>query len=193
MIRNRIITYNLLKVNNFIYKKSLTLNFKMSNMVRIRTNGVKMMIDFKKTILFNLRETTIHIAHYIHHNEKHAMEDNPFDGDRVSRLQGMAVGFLYVHDGQQVIQKDLEKGMSISKSTVSGLVKRMIKNGLIYTSPSSSDARVKCLNLTTYAIDIMNDINRQASETEEVLKKDISEEDLAIFFKVLKQIKQNAK
>jgi len=152
-----------------------------------------MMLDFKKTILFNLRDTTIHISHYIHHNEKHAMEHNPFDGDRVSRLQGMAVGFLYLHEGQQVIQKDLEKGMSISKSTVSGLVRRMIKNGLVYTSPSSDDARVKCLNLTNYAIDIIEDINRQASETEDVLKEGIDEEDLAIFFKVLKQIKQNAK
>jgi len=154
------------------------------------------MLDFKKTILFNLRDTTIHISHYIHNNEKTAMEDNPFDGglhDRVSRLQGMAVGFLVHNKSQQVIQKDLEKGMSISKSTASGLVKRMIKNGLIYRTPSSSDARVKCLNLTTYAVDIMQDISKQASETEDVLKTGIDEDDLAVFFKVLDQIRENAK
>jgi len=154
------------------------------------------MLDFKETIVFNIRDVSIHISHYIHKNGEKQHGDNPFDDgkhDRVSRLQGMAAGYIFTHSGQRVIQKDLETAMSIGKSTASGLVKRMVKNGLIYTTTSSTDARVKCLYLTTFAIDIMNEINRHAVMTEEVLKKGISEDDLAVFFKVLDQIRENAK
>jgi len=154
------------------------------------------MLDFKKTIVFNIRDVSIHISHYIHGNGERHPGDNPFDDgkhDRVSRLQGMAAGYIFTHKDQQVIQKDLEKGMSIGKSTASGLVKRMVKNGLIYTAPSSTDARVKCLYLTTYAIDIMHAINEHAIMTEKALRKGISEEDLATFFKVLNKIRENTK
>lgn len=154
------------------------------------------MLDAKKTIVYNIRDLSLHIRHYIHHNDahfiKHELEgDGPMD--KVSRLQGMAIGFMYSHQNHQIIQKDLEKGMFISKSTASGLVNRMVKNGLIYTTPSADDARVKCLNLTNHALDIMHEIDEQAAKTEAVLRKGINEDELKVFFKVLDQIKENTK
>lgn len=153
------------------------------------------MLDPKTMIVFNVRDLSLHISHYIHKDQqKHT---NPFADkgatDRISRLQGMAVGFLYSHNGQQVIQKDMEKGMFIGKSTASGLVKRMVKNGLVYTTPSADDARVKCLNLTNYALNVMQEIDREAAKTEKQLRQGISDEDMATFFKVMQQIKENAK
>lgn len=155
-----------------------------------------MMIDHKKMIAFSIRDVSLHIGRYIHH-EGQREGKNPFEDktatDRVSRLQGMAVGYIYSHNGQQVIQKDMEKGMYISKSTASGLVQRMVKNGLIYTTPAENDARVKCLNLTNYALDIMREMDKRAIRTEAQLRKGIDDEDLQVFFKVLKQIKENTK
>lgn len=151
-------------------------------------------MNFKKTIVYNVRDLSIHISHYIKSNDEKRVGDDVFGrhtNERISRLQGMTAGFLYTHQDKQIIQKDLEQGMSISKSTASGLVQRMVKNGLIYTTPSTDDARVKCLNLTTYAKEAMSEINKQAEMTEEVLKKDISPEDLATFFKVIEQIRKN--
>ncbi|WP_119325629.1 MarR family winged helix-turn-helix transcriptional regulator [Companilactobacillus musae] len=154
------------------------------------------MFDPKTMIVFNVRDLSLHISHYIHHDQK-KKGGNPFADsqatDRVSRLQGMTVGYLYSHKGQQIIQKDIEKAMFISKSTASGLVSRMVKNGLIYTTPSSEDARVKCLNLTNYAVDIMHEIDKNAARTEEKLRQGIDPNELEIFFKVLKQIKENTK
>ncbi|HIY91862.1 MarR family winged helix-turn-helix transcriptional regulator [Companilactobacillus sp. HBUAS56275] len=154
------------------------------------------MLNFKETIVYNVRDLSIHISHYIKNNDEEKVGENVFathGSERISRLQGMTAGFLYTHQDGQVIQKDLEKAMSISKSTASGLVHRMVKNGLIYTTPSPDDARVKCLNLTTYAKNAMEAINAQAENTEEVLKQGISPEDLATFFKVIDQIRKNTK
>ncbi|AUI71882.1 MarR family winged helix-turn-helix transcriptional regulator [Companilactobacillus alimentarius] len=154
------------------------------------------MLNFKETIAYNVRDLSVHIFRYIHSNNEKMDGNNPFDNgsrDRISRLQGMTAGFIHMNEDHQVIQKDLEKGLSISKSTASGLVQRMVKNGLVYTMPSPDDARVKCLYLTTYAKDVMNEITIQAEQTEKELQRGISDEDLATFFRVLKQIKKNAK
>lgn len=151
------------------------------------------MLDPKTMLVFNIRDLSLHIARYIDSHKKSDHFPNTGVSDRVSRLQGMTVGFLYSHKGKQVIQKDMEKNMFISKSTASGLVKRMVKNGLIYTTPSPEDARVKCLKLTNHALDIMHEIDQEATETEAVLRKGIDDDDLKVFFKVLKQIKENTK
>lgn len=154
------------------------------------------MLDTKNMIVFNVRDLSLSISHYIHNDGKHRGE-NPFKDDNaskhVSRLQGMTVGYIHSQHGRQVIQKDLEKTLGISKSTASGLVKRMIKNGLIYTSPAPDDARVNCLNLTSHAEDIMQEIDKAASETEVKLRQGIDKDDLKVFFKVLNQIKENTK
>ncbi|CAJ2236360.1 MarR family winged helix-turn-helix transcriptional regulator [Companilactobacillus paralimentarius] len=154
------------------------------------------MINFKKTIVYNIRDLSKHISHYIQNSYEKKGEDSAFEtheSERISRLQGMTAGFLYLHQDRQVIQKDLEKELSISKSTASGLVQRMVKNGLLYTTPSANDARVKCLNLTTYAKNAVNEINDQAELTEKALQQGISPEDLATFFKVIDQIRKNTK
>ncbi|WP_162897867.1 MarR family winged helix-turn-helix transcriptional regulator [Companilactobacillus formosensis] len=155
-----------------------------------------MMLDPKTMIVFNVRDLSLHISRYIQ-SDQQRRGGRPFEDkdatDRVSRLQGMAVGFLYKNKDQQVIQKDIEKGMFISRSTASGLVKRMVKNGLIYSTPSANDARVKCLHLTSHALDIMYEIDKNAARTEKKLRQGIDEKDLDVFFKVLKQIKENTK
>ena len=154
------------------------------------------MFDPKNMIVFNVRDLSLKISHYIHHDQK-KRGNNPFTdnqiNDRVSRLQGMTMGYIRSRNGHQVIQKELEKVLGVSKSTTSGLVKRMVKNGLIYTAPSPDDARVKCLYLTTFAEDIVQYVDKLSTETEVKLRQGIDEDDLAIFFKVLNQIKENAK
>lgn len=174
----------------------LTLVYRKINMVRIRTNEAKTMFDAKETIVYNIRNLSLHISHYIHHHDEKFMKhefENDGRKDRVSRLQGMAIGFMYTNRDKQIIQKDFEKAMFISKSTASGLVNRMVKNGLVYTSPSAEDARVKCLNLTSHAMDVMYEIDKQATKTEEALRRGIDPDELKVFFKVLNQIKENTK
>jgi len=146
------------------------------------------MIDPETTIMFQIRCASLKIDRYIKAQYpifNHAPE-------HISKLQGMAAGYIAMNDDHEVFQRDLEHGMSISKSTASGLVQRMVKNGIIETSPSSQDARYKRLMLTQQARAKMQEVDNAASEVESSLKKDISDDDMKTFFKVLKQISKNA-
>ena len=47
-----------------------------------------------------------------------------------------------------VFQKDIEKHFKLTNPTVTGIVKRLEEKGMIMRSPSSEDARYKCLHVT---------------------------------------------
>ena len=67
----------------------------------------------------------------------------------------------------------------------------MEKNNLIKREPVSYDARLKKLVLTKKALDIQNEINQEIKAHDKKLSKNISKDDLEIFFKVMKQIRKN--
>ncbi|WP_334329262.1 MarR family winged helix-turn-helix transcriptional regulator [Companilactobacillus sp. HBUAS59699] len=146
------------------------------------------MIDPGKTIMFQIRDVSLKIDRYVKANYAIFNEDHK----HISKLQAMASGYLAMNDDKEIFQRDLEHAMSISKSTASGLVSRMVKNGIIETTPSSKDARYKRLLLTKEAREAMTKIDAAAQKVEESLSKDISDEDMKTFFKVLKQISNNA-
>lgn len=146
------------------------------------------MIDPGKTIMFQIRDVSLKIDRYVKANYAIFNEEHK----HISKLQAMASGYLAMNDDKEIFQRDLEHAMSISKSTASGLVSRMVKNGIIETTPSSKDARYKRLILTKGAREAMTRIDTAAQKVEESLGKDISDEDMKTFFKVLKQISDNA-
>ena len=57
--------------------------------------------------------------------------------------------------------------------------------------PVSHDSILKKLVLTSKAIEIQKMIIEEIKENEKKLRKGISEEDLEVFFKVIKQIRKN--
>ncbi|MFD1418106.1 MarR family winged helix-turn-helix transcriptional regulator [Companilactobacillus keshanensis] len=146
------------------------------------------MINPKTTITFQIRDLSLKIDRYVksnypifNHDDKH-----------FSKLQGMAAGYLFLNDSKEIFQRDLEHAMSISKSTASGLVSRMVKNGIIETTPSGKDARYKRLILRQEAKDAMIEVDASAQEIEKSLSEGISKEDMKTFFKVIKMISDNA-
>lgn len=142
------------------------------------------MIDPQTTILFRVRGLSLAI-------DKYAKHSSPlFQKQPMSKLQGIAAGFLFQHRDQEVYQRDLEAALGVSKSTVSGLVKRMEKNGVIVTAPGA-DVRYKRILLTKESIRQMTVVDAAAQKMEADLKVGISEADLATFFSVLEKIKKN--
>lgn len=146
------------------------------------------MIDPRETIIFQVRSLYLKLDRYVK-NEYPIFHEGK---GPVSKTQGMAIGFFYRNQDKEVFQKDLEEAMSISKSTASGLVSRMVKNGLVERTPSVHDARYKRIRLTKETMSEMNKIDSAADHLENSLKKDISSEDLKVFFKVLEKIYDNA-
>jgi len=75
----------------------------------------------------------------------------------------------------------------------SNLIKRMEKNGFIYLEASPTDKRAKYVYLTDNVKANLNDMKQFFEEVERSLVAGVSEEELAIFFKVMQQFYENMK
>ena len=109
----------------------------------------------------------------------------------ITGMQRWVIGFLYEHENEDIFQRDIEEEFSVRRSTATGILQLMEKNELITRMPVSHDARLKKLVLKSKAIEIQKMIIEEIKENEKKLRKGISEEDLEVFFKVIKQIRKN--
>ncbi len=109
----------------------------------------------------------------------------------ITRMQKWVINYLSEHQGEDVFQRDLEEEFSVRRSTATGILQLMEKNDLITRQPVSYDARLKKLVLTQKALDIQSEINEEIKSHDKKLSKNISDEDLEVFFKVMKQIRKN--
>ena len=109
----------------------------------------------------------------------------------ITGVQKWVIGYLSDHKGKDIFQRDLEEEFSIRRSTATGILQLMEKNGLITREPVSYDARLKKLILTPKALDIQCEIHREIEAHDKKLRSGISQEELDVFFKVMNKIKQN--
>ena len=109
----------------------------------------------------------------------------------LTAMQCWIIGFLYDRMDQDVFQKDIEAEFHIARSTSSGILSLMEKKGYILRQPHPSDARLKHLVLTSKGIALQKSIIESIHDTEEKLARDISDEDLKVFYRVLEQIRRN--
>ena len=97
----------------------------------------------------------------------------------------------HINKNNKVYQKDLEELLHMRRSTISGILKTMEKNNLIKRIDSNEDARVKQIVLTDKCIEYKKKIKKRKLEFDKLLSKDISPEELKVFFKVVDKIKDN--
>lgn len=112
--------------------------------------------------------------------------------EKITPMHALVMGYLYENNnGKDVYQRDLETNFSIRRSTVTGILKLMEKNGLIIREPVSFDARLKKLVLTQKAITIHETVIDEIDRIESRLSKGLTEKELDIFFNVIDKIKKN--
>ena len=109
--------------------------------------------------------------------------------------QGQVLRFLSHREkeGKVTLIRDVEQELHITKSVTSNLIKRMEKNDFIYLEPSPTDKRAKYVYLTDSVKANLNDMKQFFEEVERSLVAGVSEEELAIFFKVMQQFYENMK
>lgn len=111
--------------------------------------------------------------------------------DNISGTNGFIIVYIFKNNDKEVYQKDIEKEFGITRSTASNIISLMEKKNLIIREKVDNDARLKKLVLTDiakeYAKNVLDDLN----EFEKILQKDISEEELDIFNKVLMKFENN--
>ena len=67
---------------------------------------------------------------------------------QLTPVQIVVIKYLIKNKNSIVYQKDIEKKLGLRKSTVSGILGTMIKNGIIIRTDSSNDLRSKEIRLT---------------------------------------------
>ena len=110
---------------------------------------------------------------------------------QLTPVQIVVIKYLIKNKNSIVYQKDIEKKLGLRKSTVSGILGTMIKNGIIIRTDSSNDLRRKEISLTDTGYKLDKTMKMRAIEFEKILQNNISNEELEIFYKVTKQIQKN--
>ena len=111
--------------------------------------------------------------------------------DKVTGTHGFALGFLHRNKDRDIFQKDFEKEFDIRRSTASHILSLMEENGMITRESVPYDARLKKIVLTEKALNIQTEVMCVFDNLEKEFEKDISEEELQIFYSVLDKINSN--
>ncbi len=116
-------------------------------------------------------------------------QKNKFD-ILLSPSQIMIIKHLYENDNEIICQKDLEH-FKLRKSTLSGILDTMEKNNLI--KRIDKDGRSKKIVLTDRAKELYLELQNSVNEFDKLLKNDITDNELNVFYKVLDKINNNLK
>ena len=115
--------------------------------------------------------------------------DEPGD---LTILQKSILHFILFETMQRdLYQKDLEKEFKVRRSTASENLRLLEKKGYLYRECAKEDARLKKIIHTEKAVCLRGQLLKSIERTEERIRQGIPEEDLKVFFRVLKQISAN--
>lgn len=133
--------------------------------------------DLEKLILRNLKPDT--------ELEEEILKSVP------TPTQMQIVGYILDNMDKEIYQKDLENVLNLRRATVSGVLQTMEKRGFIERIVDETDTRTKKIILQKKAKDMFEKNQYQLDNLEKVALKDISEEDLKVFSKVINQMMEN--
>ena len=129
------------------------------------------------------------LNHQLKRNQKpeEAVED-----DELTQMQRHILNYILLETlHRDIYQKNLEEEFQVRKSTVSGILKLIEKNGFIYRESVKEDARLKRILPTKKAEALRPSILEHIHETEIRMTEGVSEQDLFLCKKVLYQMCQN--
>lgn len=112
-------------------------------------------------------------------------------GEDLTTMQCWIIRFLYEHEEEEVYQRDIEAEFSIARSTATGILKLMEKKGYIRRVSVERDARLKKLELTALGVNMEEGTIRNINQMETLLRQGISDEELEVFFRVIRKMRSN--
>ncbi len=108
-------------------------------------------------------------------------------------MHGAIIGFVCgnLEQGRDVFQRDIEREFKIRRSTATGILKLMEKNGLLTRVPISGDGRMKKIILTDKAMATFELIDKHMRHIDEMATKGLTEEEIAAFYDITDKIRAN--
>ena len=104
-------------------------------------------------------------------------------------MQKMFLGYLEVHEDQPVFQKDLESAFHIRRSTASGILQIMVRDGLLVREPVEGDARLKRLVLTPIAQEQLSQMQQDLLRVENKATAALTKQELETLFTLLDKVR----
>lgn len=111
----------------------------------------------------------------------------------LTHTQARILRFLFINKDKTVYQNMIEKEVGARRSTISGILDTMEKNGLITRKPWVDDARKKEIALTINSLNKHKEIEKKIADFERVLLKGITDKEKDAFFKTIDKLKENLK
>ena len=106
-------------------------------------------------------------------------------------MQGWIIGFLHRNEDRDMFQRDVEAEFNIRRSTATGILQLMEKNGFLLREPVAYDARLKKLVLTPKALAVHEGVISRIRATEARITKDVTPEELEQFFANTAKFRRN--
>ncbi len=138
------------------------------------------------SVLFEIKALEQEIFRFIFYNIK-----IPDKRKIPTPTQMQIVGYILKHNNHDIYQRDLENVLQLRRATVSGVLGTMEKNKLIKRIIDKNDMRTKQIILNPEMEIFLKKHLKEMDKFEDVLIKDISKEEIKVFIKVIKQMKQN--
>lgn len=121
-----------------------------------------------------------------------------YGGKHFTGMQSFILAYLYdcAEEGREVFQRDIEREFYIGRSTASGILSLMEKNGLILRLSVPQDARLKKLAPTPKAGEICrairSDLDRIDASFENALTPEEKEQMMAMLEKLWKAVEEGS-
>lgn len=112
--------------------------------------------------------------------------------EKPTKTQTWVMGYLYENRDRDVFQRDIQELFGVRRSTVTGILQLMEKNGWITRQSVGEDARLKKIQLTPQAVELHERVGQCIRKTEELLSKGLTQEEKQEFFRLCEKIRRNA-
>ena len=107
-------------------------------------------------------------------------------------MQSRVIHYILVKSADgPVFQRDVESTFGLSRSTATGILQLMEKNGLILRQSVASDARLKSLIPTQKAAHLDAQVDKCLQQAEQRLTQGLTSEQLALFLETAARMSDN--
>lgn len=126
------------------------------------------------------------INNLVHQELNNAKGRPPHPG---TMMQKLFLGYLDAHRDRDVYQKDLEATFHIRRSTASGILQIMVRDGLLVREPVEGDARLKRLVLTSIAQEQLSQMQQDLLRVDNKATAALTKQELETLFTLLDKVR----
>ena len=111
--------------------------------------------------------------------------------DEATVTNGWVLKYLYDNGENEIYQKDIEKHFNIGRSTVTGIIQQMEKEGLVCRVSVENDARLKRVILLPKGEEIHKIIAKAIWDANRQIIEGVTCEELDVLLRILDKISNN--